>query len=99
MGWKTNSRWALTLLLALSILAGVGCLSRSVKASSESDVSEISRKAYGEKTLTTYDNRFGVKHPFLPSNAAIENVTWHVHDVQMVSTNSANAPVKSREAL
>ena len=97
MGWKTNSRWALTLLLAFSVLVVVGCLYRSVKAPSESDASGASRKAYGGETLTTYDNRFGVKHPFRPSDATAEVVTWNIHGVEMLLTNSANAPSKSRE--
>jgi tetratricopeptide (TPR) repeat protein len=72
MGWQTNSRWALRLLLVLSILGGAGCLFRAVNASSGSDAADAARKAYSEKTLATYNSRFGADHPFLPSNATTD---------------------------
>jgi tetratricopeptide (TPR) repeat protein len=72
MGSQTNSRWALRLLVVLSIVAGAGCLFRAVQASSESDAADAARKAYNEKTYATYSNHFGEGHPFLPSNATTD---------------------------
>src|ERR1700744_2389303 len=72
MGSHTNSRWALSLLLILSIVAGAGCLFRAVQASSESEAADAARKTYNEKTLATYSNHFGEGHPFLPSNATTD---------------------------
>src|ERR1700761_7980725 len=73
MGWHTNSRWALRVLLVVSILGGAECFYRAVDASSESDAAEAARKAYSDKTLATYNKRFGGDHPFLPSNATTDN--------------------------
>ena len=72
MGSHTNSRWALRLLLILSIVAGAGCLFRAVQASSESDAADAARKAYNQKTFATYSNHFGAGNPFLPSNATTD---------------------------
>src|SRR5580698_4727979 len=72
MGSQTNSRWALRLLLVLSMVAGGGCLFRAVQATSESDAADAARGAYNQKTLATYNNRFGAGHPFLPSNATTD---------------------------
>lgn len=73
MGLCTNSRWALRLLLVLSILAGAGCLFRVVQASSESDAADAARKSYSDKTLAAYNNRFSAHDHFLPSNATTDN--------------------------
>lgn len=72
MGSQTNSRWALRLLVVLSIVAGAGCLFRAVQASSESDAADAARKAYNQKTLATYSAHFGDGRPFLPSNATTD---------------------------
>src|ERR1700761_2611912 len=72
MGSHTNSRWALRLLLMLSIVAGAGCLFRAVQASSESEAADAARKAYDQKTLASYSSHFGAGHPFLPSNATTD---------------------------
>lgn len=72
MASQTNSRWALGLLLVVSILASAGCLFRAVQAASEGEAAASARKAYNDKTLATYSNHFGVGHPFLPSNATTD---------------------------
>lgn len=73
MGWHTNSRWALRSLLVLAMVGGAGCLFRAVRASSDNDAADAARKAYNDKTLATYNTRFGADHPFLPSNATTDN--------------------------
>jgi tetratricopeptide (TPR) repeat protein len=73
MGLFNNSRWALRLLLVLSILVGAGCLFRVVQASSESDAADAARKSYSDKTLAAYNNRFSAHDHFLPSNATTDN--------------------------
>ena len=72
MDWHTKSRWFLGLLLTVSILTGAGCLFRAVQAASESEAADAARQAYSQKTLATYNNRFGMAHPFLPSNATTD---------------------------
>lgn len=73
MGWYRNSRWALRLVLVLSMVGGAGCVFRAVRASSESDAADAARKAYNDKTLASYNSRFGVENHFLPSNATTDN--------------------------
>ncbi len=75
MDSQTNSRWALSLLLIVSIMAGAGCVFRAVHAGTENEAAAAARSAYNEKTAATYNNRFGVgvgTH-FLPSLATTDN--------------------------
>ncbi|HEY4010120.1 MAG TPA: multiheme c-type cytochrome, partial [Acidobacteriaceae bacterium] len=73
MALQTNSRWALRLLLVLFLLAGGGCVVRAVHAGSENEAAEAARTAYSNKTLATYNSRFGADRHFLPSNAATDD--------------------------
>jgi tetratricopeptide (TPR) repeat protein len=61
------------LLLVLSLLAGGGCVVRAVHAGSENEAAEAARTAYSNKTLATYNSRFGADRHFLPSNATTDD--------------------------
>src|SRR5579875_615398 len=71
MGLENNARWALRVVLVFSIVAGGGCLFRAVHAGTESEAAAAARKAYNDKTLATYNHRFG-DGPFLPSLATTD---------------------------
>jgi Flp pilus assembly protein TadD len=60
-------------LLVVSIITGAGLAFRAVQAASEADAAQAARKAYSEKTLASYNTRFGADHLFLPSNATTDN--------------------------
>ncbi len=68
-----NSRWALRLLLVVSIVAGAGWMFRAVHAGSDDEAAKAARKVYNDKTLATYNNRFGAEAHFLPSLATTDN--------------------------
>jgi tetratricopeptide (TPR) repeat protein len=69
----TNSRWALRLLLIVSIVASAGCVFHAVHAGSENEAAAAARNTYNEKTAATYNNRFGTDTHFLPSLATTDN--------------------------
>jgi tetratricopeptide (TPR) repeat protein len=68
-----NSRWAIRVLLVLAIVGGAGCVVRAVRAGTEAEAADAARKAYSEKTLATYNSRFGAAAHFLPSYATTDN--------------------------
>jgi tetratricopeptide (TPR) repeat protein len=60
-------------VLSASVLAAVVSVPMAVRAGSEADAAKEARTEYSKKIAKEYTYRYGVDHPFLPSNMQTDN--------------------------